>query len=53
VREGLGAPEFVEGLAARGLVPLAMAQEEFAAMFRREHDRWGTVAKATGFVAED
>ncbi|MBL8380300.1 MAG: twin-arginine translocation pathway signal protein [Burkholderiales bacterium] len=53
VREGLGAPEFVEGLNTRGLMPLALSQEDFAAMFRRDYDKWAGVARATGFVAED
>ncbi|MFN0163798.1 MAG: tripartite tricarboxylate transporter substrate-binding protein [Burkholderiales bacterium] len=53
VREGLAAPEFVEGLATRGLLPLALSQEEFAAMFKRDYDKWAVVAKATGFVAEE
>ena len=26
---------------------------EIAALVRREHERWGGIARATGFVAED
>ena len=53
VREGLSAPEFVDGLATRGLQPLHQSPEEFAALFKADYERWGRIAKATGFTAEE
>ncbi|MBL8381466.1 MAG: twin-arginine translocation pathway signal protein [Burkholderiales bacterium] len=53
VRDGLASPELTEGLATRGLVAIHQSPEDFAALVRREHERWGGIARATGFVAED
>jgi tripartite-type tricarboxylate transporter receptor subunit TctC len=53
VREGLSAPDFVEGLATRGLQTLHQSPEEFAAMLKADYERWSVIAKATGFTAED
>ncbi len=53
VREGLSAPEMVAGLAARGLQPMHQSPEEFAAMFKADYERWGVIARASGFTAEE
>lgn len=53
VREALSAPEFVESLATRGLQPQHQSPEEFAALFKADYERWGVIAKATGFTAEE
>lgn len=53
VREGLQAPDFVESLAKNGLQPVTQSPEEFARIVKRDFDRWGVIAKATGFTAED
>lgn len=53
VREGLSAPEFIDGLATRGLQPWHQSPEEFAALFKADYERWGGIAKASGFTAEE
>ena len=53
VRESLSAPELIESLATRGLQPWHQSPEEFAALFKTEYERWGRIAKATGFTAEE
>ena len=53
VREGLSAPEMIDSLATRGLQPMHQSPEEFAAMFRADYDRWGVIARASGFTAEE
>jgi tripartite-type tricarboxylate transporter receptor subunit TctC len=53
VREGLQAPEFAEILAKNGLQAVHQSPAEFAAIVRADHARWSTLAKATGFTAED
>lgn len=53
VREALSTPEFVDSLTTRGLQPLHQSPEEFAALLKRDYERWGVVAKATGFSVEE
>ena len=53
VREGLAAPEFIESLATRGLVPMHQSPEECAVLVKAEFDRWGGIARTTGFTAEE
>ncbi len=53
VREGLQAPEMVEGLARNALEPLAQSPEAFAAILKRDLAHWGPIVKATGFKAEE
>lgn len=53
VRAGLKEPEFVEALAKNSLQPLILTPEEFASQMRADLERWGAIAKATGFTAEE
>ena len=53
VREALSAPDFIESLATRGLQPMHQSPEEFAALFKSDYERWGGIARATGFTAEE
>jgi tripartite-type tricarboxylate transporter receptor subunit TctC len=53
VREALHSPEMVESLAKNGLEPVTQSPEEFAAMLKRDQQRWAGIAKATGFTAEE
>jgi tripartite-type tricarboxylate transporter receptor subunit TctC len=53
VREALSSPDMVEGLAKNGLQPVHQSTEEFAAMVKSDHQKWGAIAKATGFTAEE
>ena len=53
VREGLQAPEMVEGLARNALEPMAQSPEAFAAILKRDLAQWGPIVKATGFKAEE
>jgi tripartite-type tricarboxylate transporter receptor subunit TctC len=53
VRESLQAREFIDGLAANGLQPVHQSPEEFAQMLRQDAAKWSSIAKATGFTAED
>ncbi len=53
VREGLSAPEMVDSLATRGLQPMHQSPEEFAAMLKADYERWGGIARASGFTAEE
>jgi tripartite-type tricarboxylate transporter receptor subunit TctC len=53
VREALSSPEMVESLARNGLQPVHQSPEEFAVMLRADAQRWGAMAKTTGFTAED
>ena len=43
----------IEGLAKNGLQPVHQSPEEFARMLRQDYEKWGAIAKATGFTAED
>lgn len=53
VREALQSPEFIDSLAKNGLQPVHQSPEEFARLLRQDHERWGAIAKATGFTAEE
>ena len=53
VREALHSPDMVESLAKNGLEPVTQSPEEFAAMLKRDQQRWAGIAKATGFTAEE
>ena len=53
MREALQAPEFIDSLAKSGLIAQHQSPEEFAALLRRDTAHWASVAKATGFTAED
>ena len=53
VREGLQAPEFAEILTKNGLQAIHQSPAEFATILRQDHARWATLAKSTGFTAED
>ena len=53
VRDGLQAPDLVEGLAKNALEPMAQSPEEFAATLKRDLAHWGPIVKATGFKAEE
>ena len=53
VREGLAAPDFAEILSRNGLGALHQSPEDFAALLRADHRRWGPVVQATGFTADD
>lgn len=53
VREGLLAPDLVESLAKNGLQTVHQSPEEFTRIVRQDFQRWATIAKATGFTAED
>jgi tripartite-type tricarboxylate transporter receptor subunit TctC len=53
VRENLAAPDLIESLAARGLQPMHQSPEEFAELFKADYERWGRIARATGFTAEE
>lgn len=53
VREALQAPDFIESLAKNGLQPLHQSPEEFARLLKDDTEKWATIAKATGFTAED
>jgi tripartite-type tricarboxylate transporter receptor subunit TctC len=53
VRDGLAAPDFAEILQRNGLEPLNQSPDDFAALLRRDHERWRPVVQATGFSADD
>ena len=53
VREGLSAPEFIDSLAKNGLQAVHQSPEDFARTLRQDYTRWATLAKSTGFTAED
>ena len=53
VREALQSPDMIEGLAKNGLQPVHQSPEDFARMLRQDYEKWGAIAKATGFTAED
>jgi tripartite-type tricarboxylate transporter receptor subunit TctC len=53
VREGLQAPDLIEGLAKNALEPSTQSPEEFAAILKRDLAHWGPIVKATGFKAEE
>ncbi|MDR6855726.1 Bug family tripartite tricarboxylate transporter substrate binding protein [Variovorax guangxiensis] len=53
VRDGLQAPELVEGLAKVGLQPVHQSAEEFARIVRADQQRWAPIVKAANFTAED
>ncbi len=53
VREGLQAPDFLEALTKNGLQPATQSADEFARIVKRDFERWGVIAKSTGFTAED
>ena len=53
VREGLQSPEMVESLGRSGLQPVHQSPEEFAQLLKADYQRWASIAKATGFTAED
>ena len=53
VRESLSAPDLIESMATRGLQPMHQSPEEFAELFKADYERWGRIAKASGFTAEE
>ena len=53
LREGIQSPDHLEILAKNALQPVTQSPEEFAEILRQDTARWSTIAKATGFTAED
>lgn len=53
LREGLQAPDLVEGLARSALQPRYMTTEAFTAQLKQDLDRWAPIVKATGFTAAE
>jgi len=53
VRDGLTAPDLVEGLAKNALEPMAQTPQEFAAILKHDLAHWGPIVKATGLKAEE
>jgi tripartite-type tricarboxylate transporter receptor subunit TctC len=53
VGEGLRSPEMIASLANGGLQPRHATPEEFAALLKADYDRWGQIAKATGFTVTE
>jgi tripartite-type tricarboxylate transporter receptor subunit TctC len=50
VGEHLKSPEMVANLANGGLQPRYTTPEEFATVLKSDYDRWGAIARATGFT---
>ena len=53
IREGLAAPDMIEGLARNSLTPMTQSVDEFARTVRADLARWAPIVKASGFSAED
>jgi tripartite-type tricarboxylate transporter receptor subunit TctC len=53
LREGIQSPDHLEILAKNALQPVTQSPEEFVELLRQDATRWSTIAKATGFTAED
>jgi tripartite-type tricarboxylate transporter receptor subunit TctC len=47
------APDYIESLSKFGNEPLFLPLDEFAVRYKSDIAKWGTIVKATGFVAED
>jgi tripartite-type tricarboxylate transporter receptor subunit TctC len=48
----LAEPEVAAKLAPQFMVPIASTPDEFRAVMKEEHDRWGPIIKAAGIKAE-
>jgi tripartite-type tricarboxylate transporter receptor subunit TctC len=53
IEQALRMPDVIENLAKFGNDPGFMPQKEFAARVKADLERWGSVVKASGFVAEE
>lgn len=52
VREALASPAYLQGLATSGIEATASSPQEMDSLFRTDYVRWGSIVKASGFVAE-
>jgi tripartite-type tricarboxylate transporter receptor subunit TctC len=52
VRQGMGAPDMAEGLAAFGLEPKVSSPAELAKAVKEENAAWGPIVKKVGFTPE-
>jgi tripartite-type tricarboxylate transporter receptor subunit TctC len=48
-RDGLQAPDLIEGLAKSALRPKYQTSQSFAAMLKQDYERWAGIVKLTGF----
>lgn len=53
VRKSLGSSEVQEGLKKFSFTPASSTAQEFAALVRADHERWGPIIKASGFTPEE
>jgi tripartite-type tricarboxylate transporter receptor subunit TctC len=53
INAALASEDLVQALAKFAVAPYATSPEEFAAIIRRDIDKWGPVVRASGFTAED
>jgi tripartite-type tricarboxylate transporter receptor subunit TctC len=53
VRTGLASQDLIDSLANVALEPRFATPDQFAALVRQDYERWGPIAKATGFMAVD
>ncbi len=53
VNAALASDDLVQALAKFAVAPYATSPQEFAAIIRRDIDKWGPVVQASGFTAED
>jgi len=52
ISKAVAAPEVSARLASLNMEPVGSTPDEFAAVVRRDWDKWGAVVKASGFTAE-
>jgi tripartite-type tricarboxylate transporter receptor subunit TctC len=53
VRTGLASQDLIDSLANVALEPRFATPDAFATLVRQDYERWGPIAKATGFMAVD
>jgi tripartite-type tricarboxylate transporter receptor subunit TctC len=52
INKAVLAPDVSARLANLNMEPVGSTPDEFAAIVRRDWDKWGAVVKASGFTAE-
>lgn len=52
IKTALASPLYVQGLVTAGIEAASSSAEDMDRLFRTDYERWGSIVKASGFVAE-